>query len=150
MDVAAALWGGIIGAIVAATVYAGFLGLRLTRLDLIRFEGGLMARERSSMVYIYGAVLQVVGGALLALVYRLVFQRLDSATLVGWGALLGLAQGVLAVLVLPLLGAANRNVRAGDEPRPGLLGRAYGNLTPLALLVASVVFGTWVGIVLLP
>jgi hypothetical protein len=28
--------------------------------------------------------------------------------------------------------------------------RAYGSLTPLALLVASVVFGTWVGIVLIP
>jgi hypothetical protein len=150
VDVAAALWGGIIGAIVAATVYAGFLGLRLTRLDLLRFEGGLLLRERSSMVYIYGGVVQVVAGALLALVYRLVFQQLGSATFVGWGALLGLAQGVLAVLALPLLGMANRNVRAGDEPRPGRFGRAYGGLTPLALLAASVVFGTWVGIVLIP
>ena len=150
MDVAAALWGGIIGAIVAATVYAGFLGLRLTRLDLLRFEGGLVVRDRTNMVYIYGVIVQVVAGALLALVYRQVFEQLGSATMVGWGALLGLAQGVLAVLVLPLLGMANRNVRAGDEPRPGRLGRAYGGLTPLALLVASVVFGTWVGIVLIP
>ena len=150
MDVAAALWGGIIGAIVAATVYAGFLGLRLTRLDLLRFEGGLVIRDRTNMVYIYGAIVQVVAGALLALVYRQVFEQFGSATMVGWGALLGLVQGVLAVLALPLLGMANRNVRAGDEPRPGRFGRAYGGLTPLALLVASVVFGTWVGIVLLP
>ena len=173
MDVAAALWGGIIGAIVAATVYAGFLGLRWTRLDLLRFEGGLVLRERTSMVYIYGATVQVVAGALLALVYRLVFQQLGSATfvgwgallglgyrlvfeqlgaatMVGWGALLGLAQGILAVLALPLLGMVNRNVRAGDEPRPGRFGRAYGALTPLALLVASVVFGTWVGSFLIP
>jgi hypothetical protein len=150
VDVAAALWGGIIGAIVAATVYAGFLGLRLTRLDLLRFEGGMLQRERSSMVYIYGVLLQIVVGALLALAYRQVFQQLDSATYVGWGALLGLGQGVLAVLLLPVLGALNRNVRAGDEPSPGLFGRAYGTFTPLALLVASVVFGTWVGIVLLP
>jgi hypothetical protein len=75
---------------------------------------------------------------------------MDSATMVGWGALLGLAQGVLALLLLPLFGAVNRNVRAGDERVPGLLGRAHGRLTPIALLVASVVFGTWVGIVLLP
>jgi membrane-associated HD superfamily phosphohydrolase len=143
VDVAAALWGGIIGAIVAATVYAGFLGLRLTRFDLLRFEGGMLIHERTSMVYIYGAVLQVAGGALLALGYRLVFQQLDAATMVGWGALLGLAQGVLGLLLLPLLGA-------GDEPAPGLAGRVHGNLTPVALLVASVVFGTWVGIVLLP
>jgi hypothetical protein len=150
VDVAAALWGGIIGAIVAATVYAGFLGLRWTRLDLLRFEGGLLLRERTSMVYIYGAVVQMVAGALLGLAYRLVFEQLGSATMVGWGALLGLAQGVLAVLLLPVLGMANRNVRAGDEPRPGRFGRAYGGLTPVALLVASVVFGTWVGIFLIP
>ena len=150
MDVAAALWGGIIGAIVAATVYAGFLGLRLTRLDLLRFEGGLVVRDRTNMVYIYGVIVQVVAGALLALVYRQVFEQLGSATMVGWGALLGLALAVVGVLVLPLRGMANRNVRAGDEPRPGRFGRAYGGLTPLALLVASVVFGTWVGIVLIP
>jgi hypothetical protein len=150
VDVAAALWGGIIGAIVAATVYAGFLGLRLTRLDLLRFEGGLVVRDRTNMVYIYGVIVQVVVGALLALVYRQVFEQLGSATMVGWGALLGVAQGVLATLALPLLGLANRNVRAGDEPRPGRFGRAYGSLTPLALLVASVVLGTWVGIVLIP
>jgi hypothetical protein len=57
---------------------------------------------------------------------------------------------VLAVLLLPVFGMLNRNVRAGDEPRPGPLGRGYGALTPLALVVASVVFGTWVGIVLIP
>src|SRR5919202_6949592 len=102
------------------------------------------------MVYIYGAVVQVVAGALLGLAYRLVFEQLGSATMVGWGALLGLAQGVLAVLLLPVLGMVNRNVRAGDEPRPGRFGRAYGGLTPLALLVASVVFGTWVGSFLIP
>ena len=32
----------------------------------------------------------------------------------------------------------------------GLKRCAYGSLTPVALLVASVVFGTWVGIVLIP
>jgi len=150
VDVPAALWGGIAGAIVMVIVYAGFLGLRLTRLDLLRFEGGLLVQDRSPMVYIYGVTVHVALGALLALVYRLVFQQIDSATFVGWGALLGVAQGVLLLLLLPLLGMVNRNVRAEYEPRPGLAGLGYGRLTPLALLVASVVFGVWVGIFLLP
>ena len=150
MDVAAALWAGIIGAIAAALVYLGFMALGWTRLDLLRFEGGLLMRERTGMVYVYGGVLQVAAGCLLALLYRAVFQQLSAATFVGWGALLGLAQGVLALLALPLLGLVNRNVRAGDEPRPGFAGFAYGPLTPVALLVASVVFGLWVGLVLLP
>ncbi|HEX6674808.1 MAG TPA: hypothetical protein VF486_07265 [Actinomycetes bacterium] len=150
MDVAAALWGGIVGAIVMATVYAGFLGLGLTRLDLLRFEGGLLARDTSGMVYIYGVVFQVVLGAVLALGYRYAFEQIHSATYVGWGALIGIAHGVLLALVLPLLGKVNRNVRAGDEGEPGLAGRRYGSLTPVALLVGCMVFGVWVGAFLLP
>ncbi len=150
MDIAAALWGGILGAIAAAIVYVGFLALRLTRFDLLRFEGGLIAHERSGMVYIYGAVVKLVLGALLALGYRYVFEQIHSASYVGWGALLGLAQGVLLLLVLPLLGFVNQNVRHGDDSRPGLAGLGGGRLTPVALLVTSVVFGLWVGLVLVP
>ena len=150
MDIAAALWGGILGAIAAAIVYLGFLGLRLTRFDLLRFEGGLLARERTNMVYIYGVVVKLVLGALLALGYRYAFEQIHSASYVGWGALLGLAQGVLLILFLPLLGIANHNVRNGDDPRPGFAGLGGGRLTPIALLVASVVFGLWVGLVLVP
>lgn len=150
MDVAAALWGGIIGAIAAALVYAAFPALHLTRFDLIRFEGGLLARERTNMVYLYGMVVSLVGGALLALLYRYVFQQIDSVSYVGWGALLGLIQGVVALLVLPVLGFVNQNVRNGDEESPGFAGLRAGVLTPVAVLVASVVFGLWVGLVMVP
>jgi hypothetical protein len=54
------------------------------------------------------------------------------------------------VALLPLLGRANREVRGGALPAPGLAGRAYGALTPVALLLAFVVFGIWVGLVVLP
>jgi len=150
VDLAAALWGGIIGAIAAVLVYLGFLALGWTRLDLLRFEGGLLMRERTGMVYVYGGVLQVVAGCVLALVYRQLFEHLGSASFVGWGALFGLTQGVLVLLLLPLLGLVNRNIRAGDEPRPRFAGSGYGQLTPVAVLVASVVFGLWVGLVMLP
>jgi hypothetical protein len=150
LDVAAALWGGIIGAIAAAIVYIGFLALRWTRFDLIRFEGGLLARERTNMVYLYGVIVNIVAGALLALGYRYVFQQIDSASYVGWGALLGLVQGVVALLLLPVLGLVNHNVRNGDEERPGFAGLGGGVLTPVAVLAASVVFGLWVGLVLVP
>jgi hypothetical protein len=150
VDVAAALWGGIVGAIAMAVVYVGFLGLRLTSLDLVRFEGGLLARDSSPMVYIYGAFFHLALGAVLALGYRWIFQQIHSASYVGWGALVGLAQGMLLVLLLPLLGMVNRNVRAEAEPEPGLLGRRYGRLTPVGVVVACVVFGVWVGAFLLP
>lgn len=150
MDMAAALWGGILGAIAAAIVYTAFLALHFTRFDLIRFEGGLLARDRTNMVYLYGIVVSLVGGALLALLYRFVFQQIHSASYVGWGALLGLVQGVVALLLLPALGFVNHNVRNGDEESPGFVGLRAGALTPVAVLVASVVFGLWVGLVLVP
>ena len=150
MDSAAVLWGGILGSIAAAIVYLGFLALRLTSFDLLRFEGGLVARERTNMVYLYGVVLKIVLGAALAFAYRWAFEQIDSASYVGWGALLGLAQGVLLLLVLPLLALVNRNVRNGDDPSPGFAGLRGGRLTPVALLVASVVFGLWVGLTLVP
>jgi hypothetical protein len=150
VDVAAALWGGILGAIAAAIVYVGFLTLRWTSFDLLRFQGGLVARERTSMVYLYGAILMLIVGALLGLGYRYVFEQISSASYVGWGALLGLVQGVVVVLLLPLLALANRNIRGGDEDRPGFAGLAAGRLTPVAVVVASVVFGIWVGLLLVP
>jgi hypothetical protein len=150
VDLAAALWGGIIGAIASTIVYVGFLALRWTRFDLVRFEGGLLARERSSMVYLYGVAVNIVAGALLALGYRYVFEQISSASYVGWGALLGLVQGVVALLLLPVLGLVNHNVRNGDEERPGFAGLGGGVLTPVAVLAASVVFGLWVGLVLVP
>ena len=100
------------------------------------------------MVYIYGSAFQIALGALLALAYRWVFEQIHSATFVGWGALLGLAQGALVALALPLLGLINQNVRHGDQTSPRFLGFAYGRLTPVALIVASVVFGLWVGLAL--
>jgi hypothetical protein len=150
VDYAAALWGGILGAIAAAVVYLGFLALRLTRFDLLRFEGGLVARERTNMVYVYGATLKVVAGMALALGYRYAFEQIHSASYVGWGALLGLVQGALLLLFLPVLGLANHNVRNGDDASPGLAGLHGGRLTPIALLTTSVVFGLWTGIAMVP
>jgi hypothetical protein len=150
VDVATAVWGGIAGAIALVAVYAGFLGMRLTRLDLVRFGGQLVSGERGPLVYVYGAIVLLIAGALLALGYRLVFLQLDSATFVGWGALLGLAQGVLVALLLPVAALADRGVRDGTRQRPGLAGRTYGPATPLAIVAANVVFGIWVGLFLLP
>jgi hypothetical protein len=150
VDVAAALWGGIAGAVALVAVYIGFYGLRLTRLDLVGFEGGLVTAERGPLRYVYGTIVHVVLGALAALAYRWVFQQVDAATYVGWGALVGLAHGVLAVLALPLAARLNGRVRRGEQPSPGFAGLAYGRLTPLAIVAAHVVFGIWVGLVLLP
>jgi hypothetical protein len=150
VDVAAALWGGIAGAIAMGLVYLGFLGLRLTRFDLLRFAGGFLGAERG-IVYIYGVIVQVVLGALVGLGLAFALDKLvGSATYVGWGLLFGLAVGLVTLVLLPLLGRLNREVRTGALRNPGLFGRAYGPLTSVAVLVAFGVFGLWIGSVMLP
>jgi hypothetical protein len=150
VDVATAIWGGIVGTIALVAVYGGFLATRLTRLDLVRFQGHAISQEHSSLVYVYGAIFQLVLAAAFSVGYYYIFKQIDSATYAGWGALLGLAQGVLVALLLPLLGQADRGVREGAIKAPGIGGVRYGRLTPLALLAANLVFGVWVGLFVLP
>jgi hypothetical protein len=150
VDVAAALWGGIAGAIAMALVYAGFIGLRMTRFDLLRFAGGFLGAERG-IVYIYGGIVQVLLGALVGLGIGFALDKLvGAATYVGWGLLFGLAVGLITLLLLPVLGLLNREVRSGTLPNPGLFGRAYGPATSVAVLTAFAVFGLWIGSILLP
>ena len=52
--------------------------------------------------------------------------------------------------MLPLAARLDRRVRSGEVDGPGFAGFAYGRLTPLAIVVAHVVFGIWVGLILLP
>lgn len=150
MNVAAALWGGIVGAIAMALVYAGFLGLRLTRFDLLRFAGGFLGAERG-IVYVYGAIVQIVLGSFVGLGIAYGLDRLvGSATYVFWGLLFGLAVGLLTLLLLPALARLNREVRSGATRNPGLFGRAYGPVTAVAVLTAFGVFGLWIGSFMLP
>lgn len=150
MDVAAALWGGIAGAIAMALVYAGFVGLRLTRFDLLRFAGGFLGAERG-IIYIYGGIVQVVLGVLVGFGIGFALDKLvGAATYVPWGLLFGLAVGLVTLLLLPLLAKVNREVRSGAARNPGLFGRAYGPLTAVAVLTGFAVFGVWVGAILLP
>jgi len=150
VDVAAAVWGGIAGAIAMALVYLGFLGLRWTRFDLLRFVGGFLAGDRG-VVYIYGVVVQLALGALVGAGLGLALDRfVGSATYVFWGLLGGLVVGLLTLLLLPLLGRLNQEVRGGAQPNPGLFGLAHGSLTPVAVLSGFAVFGLWVGAILLP
>lgn len=151
MDVATAIWGGIAGTIALIAVYGGFLATRLTRLDLVRFQGHAISQERSSLVYVYGTILQFALATAFSIGYYYIFKQIDSATYAGWGALLGLANGVLvAAVLLPLLGLADRGVREGAVQQPGIGGIRYGRLTPVAIIAAYLVFGVWVGLFVLP
>jgi hypothetical protein len=80
VDVATAIWGGIFGTIAMVAVYGGFLATRLTRLDLVRFQGHAISQERSSLVYVYGTIFQLVLAVIFSVGYFYVFRQIDSTT----------------------------------------------------------------------
>jgi hypothetical protein len=109
----------------------------------------------------------VMGTLVFGTVYGLLFAALGSAA---WytGALIGLAHGlVVGLMAMPMMPAMHpRMVAAGQHPEldaehtvthgpdgglllaaPGVLGRAWGGMTPMGMLVGHVVFGVVLALV---
>ncbi len=123
-----------------------------TRMSLLFMVGSTFtARRRLAMGL--GAAVHVVLGALLAVLYALVFEASERAT--WWlGALLGAYHGlfVLTVVVylLPDLHPRMAGKQHGPDPTPllqppGFLALNYGERTPIVTLAAHVVYGAVIG-----
>jgi uncharacterized membrane protein YagU involved in acid resistance len=145
------LW-GFVATVVLTALLAGSRGLGLTRMDLTYLLGTLFTpdRDRAKLV---GVLVHFVNGWLFSLLYVAAFHAWGMAT--WWlGALIGLvhASFVLTVLMgtLPAMHPRMANEQRGPtvvrqlEP-PGFMALHYGLRTPLAVLVAHLVFGAILG-----
>ena len=153
MSVSAALAGGFIGTLVLTTALRTANELGLTRIDLPFLLGTAVTGDRSRAKAI-GYLLHLVAGEVFALVYYTIFAAINTS---GWllGASFGLLHGVVSATALvsillpvvhPRMGSA---LSAADsspllEP-PGFLMRNYGRGTPIATLLAHIVYGAIVG-----
>ncbi|HEX5417893.1 MAG TPA: hypothetical protein VFZ25_19720 [Chloroflexota bacterium] len=145
------LW-GFAATLILTTLLRGSRGLGLTRMD-IPFMLGTMVTPDRSRAKVAGFGMHLCFGWLFASIYALYFDALGFAN--GWlGAAMGLFQGTFVLVVLlPLLpGLHPRMVSdfAGPEPTrqlepPGFLGLNYGYQTPLATLLAHLLYGTILG-----
>jgi uncharacterized membrane protein YagU involved in acid resistance len=153
MSVWGALAGGFAGTLVLTTILRTSSELRLTRMDLPFLLGTAFTANRLRAKAI-GYALHFLAGLIFALAYFAIFTAIGEA---GWwlGAIFGLVHALFAAtalvnLLLPLvhprmgspLTGANRSPLL--EP-PGFLMLNYGVQTPLANIVAHIVYGTLVG-----
>jgi len=147
----AALW-GLVATVVMASVLASSQGFGLTRMSLPFILGTIITPDRDRAM-LWGTLVHMVNGWLIACVYVLLFEALGRAT--WWlGGLLGLLQGlfVLAV-VMPLVPAIHPRMVSeyvGPSPNrrlqpPGFMARNYGRRTPLVALLAHGLFGVILG-----
>jgi hypothetical protein len=148
-----AIVGGLVGTLVLTTVLRATSELGFTRMDIPFLLGTAVTEDRVGAKAI-GYALHFVFGLLFALVYLAIFLVLDAAGVL-LGALFGFVHALFAAtaLVNVLLPVVHPRMgtgfdAAGSAPLlepPGFLLLNYGRETPLATIVAHVMYGGIVG-----
>ncbi len=146
-----ALW-GFVGTVVLTSLLAASQALGLTRMSFPFMVGTMVTASRDRATAI-GFGLHFVNGWLFAFVYTAAFESWQRAT--WWlGAAIGLAHAlfllIVAMAVLPVLHPRMASERQGPTPTrqlepPGFLALHYGRRTPLAVLLAHIVYGALLG-----
>jgi len=150
-------WGGVllwgfVGTVVLTTLLAGSQELGLTRMSLPYLLGTMLTPDRDRAKLI-GVGMHLVNGWLFALVYAAAFESWDRAT--WWlGAGIGLVHALFvlaaAMPVLPALHPRMASETSGPtatrqlEPA-GFLALHYGRRTPVAVVLAHLVYGGVLG-----
>lgn len=152
MNVRGALLWGFVGTVVLTTLLAGSQGLGLTRISLPFMLGTLVTRDRDRAKLV-GFLIHVVNGWLFAFLYAAAFESWRRAT--WWsGAAIGLVHALFVLVAgMPLLPGLHPRMASEEhgptptrqlEP-PGFLALNYGRRTPLAILIAHLVYGGLLG-----
>jgi uncharacterized membrane protein YagU involved in acid resistance len=145
------LW-GFVSTVVLTAIIAGSKGLNMTRMDITYLLGTIFTpnRDRAKLI---GILVHFINGWLFSLIYVAAFHAWGMAT--WWlGALTGFVHAsfvlVVAMSLLPAMHPRMANEQYGPtvvrqlEP-PGFLALHYGIRTPIAVVVAHLVFGAILG-----
>lgn len=147
---------GLISGFSATVVLTGILsasqGLRLTRMS-ITFMLGTMFTPNRDLAKVIGFLVHLLNGWIFASVYAAAFHNWRGATWWAGGAM-GLVHGLFVLLVgLPMLPGMHPRMASdqrGPTPTnqlepPGFLALNYGKQTPLATVLAHIVYGMILG-----
>lgn len=146
-----ALW-GFVATVVLTGLMSGSHGLGLTRMSLPYMLGTMFTSDRDR-ARLAGSLVHIVNGWLFALIYAAAFESWRRTT--WWlGALIGLVHGtfvlVAGVSIIPSLHPRMASEQQGPTPTrqlepPGFMALNYGRRTPIAVLLAHLVYGAILG-----
>jgi uncharacterized membrane protein YagU involved in acid resistance len=157
MNVGGWLIWGFASTVVLTTVLSGTQGLGLSRMNIPYLLGTIFTSNRDR-AKVYGVAVHLLNGWIFSLVYVAAFHAAQVFT--WWfGAAIGLVHGAFVVAVaMPVLPGMHPRMASEIqgptvvrqlEP-PGFLGRNYGIQTPVATLIAHLIFGAMLGILYVP
>ncbi len=136
------LWAGFIATTLGTAAFWLVRAQGITRLSPTRHLGGFVFRDpyRPQTDALGIVMLYAAGTLLLPPLYEAILVQAGWASWRG-GALLGLFVGIILAALLPITSRAVRAIRSGLMPEPGNLGLGWGWGTPLAIVLAHVVYG---------
>lgn len=153
-DIGMAILAGAVGtAVMTVLMYMGsaMMGMRMDMPMML----GTMMLPPGQAARALGMMMHFAAGIVFFIIYALLFDGfgLESAT-VGWASLFGAVHGVLAGMMMGMMGAMHPRMAtatggqgtAAMEP-PGAFGRNMGAMAPIAIIVLHVVFGAVAGAV---
>ena len=140
--------GALLGTLVMTTLMEGGQFLRITRMSL-PFILGTWVTEDRTWAKAWGFVLHFANGIGFAIGYALFFEVVNRSD--WWlGAIAGALHGVFVLtVVIPLIPDVHRRMASEDEgpdptpmlQPPGFLAVNYGPQTPIATVLAHVIYG---------
>jgi hypothetical protein len=150
-------WGGVllwgfVGTVVLTTLMVGSQELGLTRMSLPYLLGTMLTPDRDQAKLV-GTGMHLINGWLFALIYAAAFESWERATWwlgVGTGLVHALFVLVAAMPVLPAMHPRMASEASGPTPTrqlepPGFLALHYGRRTPVAVVLAHLVYGGILG-----
>lgn len=157
-SVLAALVGGLVATVVMEALMVGAKQMGMTRMPPMALVSGTMMSGARGVAWGVGAMVHfiVMGTVIFGLAYGGLFTAFGAAT--WWiGALIGLAHGlVVGTMAMPMMPAAHPRMQTGSPGQeaihpqpdgtvqltaPGVMGKEWGEMTPMGLVVGHIVYG---------
>lgn len=145
-----AILAGLVGAVAMLVVIYGGKAMGMTRMDLLKTLGTMVApKAATNVVYAIGAMMHLMMGAVFGLVHAGLLHAVDPSSdgaAAGFGALFGGVHGMIVAFMLPvMLTMMHPLVRSGHMPAPGVAMTKLGTMTPMGIVMAHIVFGLVTG-----